>query len=658
MTLDSINESGSSNNTTNKNNHTNTNDGPAESGQNRRRRRRWGEVPPVPATSLTTTTNAPSPPELDPKAKVLAMQESIRARLAAAKAKQELQKTIAATPIATNEAASGASKRPLAYEPPNGLPKATKRAKTYNIDLSVTAPTFQKGTKAVGDATTTGTSPAPAVPLQKVNNPYLAHLEEHDTEAVVDDRLDRASKPRRPHKPLHFIEPGTFAALAERKREKAALAQASGYVSGRKTGHTIVSANLASVYGPQHGRDEEEDETLKPRWDAHPDTKMPLTMEWWDTELLPQKLKKQVAAAEAKELNSQAQAQLVNLDDTDTGTKAVTSVAADGNFEALQKACFDQAALSYSKTAALVQHIVPIKPPNAPSGPAKQAVLHLTRKELKRQRKLRRQEKQREMQDLQAAGLVPAPEPRLTLSNFIRVLGDQAFLDPSHMEQKVAQQMQARQQAHLKRNETNKLTKEQRAAKRTKKLQEDTSQGVTVALFLVQDLSHPLLRANLDLNAQQNNISGAVIECQDPSLGCVICEGGPKAIKRMTRLMLVRMKWRGPDDGEELEYESDEEDEAGEYSTHKYNPDNKCELVWQGMAVKRVFNGFLFQSVETSNQARKILKAKGVSHYWDQLLLCKSGRGEVFRLKLGDDSEDEEGNPFEKLDEDIVMADE
>jgi U4/U6 small nuclear ribonucleoprotein PRP3 len=369
-------------------------------------------------------------------------------------------------------------------------------------------------------------------------------------------------------------------------------------------------------------------------------------MEWWDVELLPSKLKKQVAAYEGKALSKQAQSQMQQL-----GSSSALVVDSE-DLRDLQKRCFDQASLSYSKTAALIQHIVPIKPPNAKDGPEAQPTLYLTKRELKRQRKLRRQEKQRELQDMQAAGLVPPPEARLTLKNFIKVLGDQAFLDPSQMEQKVVEQIQARQRAHLERNEANKLTKEQSSAKRAKKLQEDTSAGVHVALFYVKDMSHPYHRTKVDLNAQQYNITGGVLECDVPRMSCVICEGGPKAIKRYQRLMLVRMKWTGP---EHVDIE-DEDDEGEEGTTHKFNPDNKCELVWTGMAVKRFFKGFVFQSCEVSDQARKILRAKGVGHFWDQVLTHASGRIDHFQLKLADDDDDDSEDQDDQDDNDSEVG--
>jgi U4/U6 small nuclear ribonucleoprotein PRP3 len=216
----------------------------------------------------------------------------------------------------------------------------------------------------------------------------------------------------------------------------------------------------------------------------------------------------------------------------------------------------------------------------------------------------------------------------------------------------------------LERNEQNKLTKAQRSAKLQKKLQEDTTSGVVhVALFHVKDMTHPYHRTKVDLNAQQSNITGGVLECSNPKLACVICEGGPKAIKRYTRLLLVRMKWKGPDDqaDEEESDDGDEQEEKEGVVRHKFNPENKCELVWTGMATKRFFKGFVFQACDTSDQAGKILRAKGVGHFWDQVLTHASGRGESFQLKLAessdDDNEDEEESGVKNEGGDVEMGD-
>lgn len=636
-----------------------------------RKRKRWGEAV-KPAGTATATTAvmqmraAQQQPagnaagdlsasfSVDPKANILAMQESIRARLAAAKAMQQQTATTAAQITL---------KRPLPRD--EALKPVIKRAKVYELDLSVTAPMFQEDSAVSTTTKVAAFSKAPAATSgnRKPANPYLAHKpdeEEHDE--AIDDRLQRASKPRKRHKDITFVEPGKWQEIAALKRERELKAVASGYTSGRKAGHTIQAPTLSDIYTGSCAAAAEDDDGA-PRADANYDTKMPVAMEWWDMELLPSKLKKLVAAEESKVLTKQTTASALNsfgsislknsgegdedAEDTKKGDTEAVSL------ESLRVRCFEQAALSYSRTAALVQHIVPVKPPNAERLPKKQPVLHLTKKELKRQRKLRRQEKQRELQDLQAAGLIPAPEPRLTLRNFIQVLGDQAFLDPSQIEQKVQEQVQARHRAHLERNESAKLTKKQRAAKRTHKYEEDTTTSVATAIFFVKDMSHPYHRTKIDLNAQQLNLSGCVLECsQDPSFACVIVEGGPKAIKRYARLMLFRMKWTGLDDEDEDPVEHDVV--VDDVVTAKFNPANECKAVWQGMSIKRLFHGFLFQSCETHEQARKILKAKGASNYWDQVFQHASGQSDKFQLKLAEDSDDD---VFQQVETDVLMAD-
>ena len=569
-----------------------------------KRKRRWGDAPHE-EVSVKIKNRLPVLVEpviaanddvlKDKKAKALALQASIKARLAALKSKQNPPATV--------------PKRPA--EDLSSLPvPASKKAKVYDLDLTTIGPTFQ------------AVKPEPQKP--KVN-PYLAHTKD-EAEEPLDDRIQTA-KVRKRHKEIKWIEPGTFVEIAERKREKAVNALQSGFVSGRKKGEFVQSNSLAEVYGAGGETVRDNDNTLGLRGDCD-NKKMPLVMEWWDLELLPTKLKKQVTKFESEMQLQHAITQLQQLGDSKEEHEDTIDT------RELESQCFDQAALSHSKTAALVQHIVPVKTNREYS--LKEPTLFLTKRELKRQRKLRRSEKQRELQDMQAAGLVAPPEPRLTLRNFIRVLGDQAFMDPSQMERKVQEQMQARQRAHMQKNEENKLTKEQRAEKRTRKMQEDTSQAVSVAIFYVKDMSHPYHRTKVDLNALQNNITGGVLQCDKPQvMVCVIAEGGPKAIKRFIRLMTVRMKWQGLDEEEE-----DETPEGEEKA--KFNPDNKCELVWTGMATKRLFSGFLFQSCETSAQCRNALKTKGVGHFWDQVSAHACGKGDTFTFKLGDTDDEAE----------------
>ena len=674
----------------------------------RRKRNRWGDASQAPGdapSSASTTTSAGA--VSDPKAKLKAMQESIQARLAAAKAAASTK----ANPIPTASSSSSSSSLPpaarvsalqqsiqarlaaakakqqLEQQPITSTsnPRPTKRAKQYELDLNVTAPSFSSKTSST--ATTSTTKSQPKVKLEPVpppppSNPYLAHTvpssstisnndaqQTDDNDLSVDPRLQASKSAARSKRELSFVQPGKWQEIAERQRAKAAQLEASGFLSGRKAGHSIQATTLGesttaasasdNAYGPSAGDDD--DSWSHPRWDAHPDTQMPLVMEWWDMELLPFKLKKQVGQAESQALTQSSKEALTQNLQQDTDASSDSKPAAksqDANdstaVQKLRETCWENAALFHCKTADLVQHIVPIQ--NTMKQDAPKPVLHLTKKELKRQRKLRREKKQRELQDLQAAGLIPAPEPRLTLQNFIKVLGDQAFLDPSKYEQKVVAQIQARQAAHVQRNEAAKLTKEQRAAKVDGKLQKRVDEAISkgevhVALFFVQNTSHPYHRTKMDLNARQWKITGGVLECAAASIACVIAEGAPQSIQKYIRLMTVRMNWTSGPDGAVLEKNGEDVEQ------YPFDPSNSCELVWQGMATKRHFAHFSFQSGETPEQCRKILKQKSLAHYWDQVVQIgkqksKSGSSVLFKLTKDDDNEDEPSS----LDNDVEMS--
>ena len=126
-------------------------------------------------------------------------------------------------------------------------------------------------------------------------------------------------------------------------------------------------------------------------------------MEWWDLELLPTKLKKQVTKFESEMQLQHAITQLQQLGDSKEEHEDTIDT------RELESQCFDQAALSHSKTAALVQHIVPVKTNREYS--LKEPTLFLTKRELKRQRKLRRSEKQRLLLAVrECVGLRPLPQ--------------------------------------------------------------------------------------------------------------------------------------------------------------------------------------------------------------------------------------------------------
>ena len=55
---------------------------------------------------------------------------------------------------------------------------------------------------------------------------------------------------------------------------------------------------------------------------------------------------------------------------------------------------------------------------------------------------------------------MPPPLPKIKLSNYMKVLAKEAIADPSAVERQVKRIIDARLEAHLKRNEDNKLTRD------------------------------------------------------------------------------------------------------------------------------------------------------------------------------------------------------
>ncbi|NXW93651.1 PRPF3 protein, partial [Alopecoenas beccarii] len=197
------------------------------------------------------------------------------------------------------------------------------------------------------------------------------------------------------------------------------------------------------------------------------------------------------------------------------------------------------------------------------------------------------------------------------ISNLMRVLGTEAVQDPTKVEAHVRAQMAKRQKAHEEANAARKLTAEQRKAKKIKKLKEDVSQGVHIAVYRVRNLSNPAKKFKIEANAGQLYLTGVVVLHKDVNV--VVVEGGPKAQKKFKRLMLHRIKW----DEQTSNTKGEDEDESDEESVKKTN---KCSLVWEGTAKERSFGEMKFKQCPTENMAREHFKKHGAEHYWDLAL--------------------------------------
>jgi U4/U6 small nuclear ribonucleoprotein PRP3 len=63
--------------------------------------------------------------------------------------------------------------------------------------------------------------------------------------------------------------------------------------------------------------------------------------------------------------------------------------------------------------------------------------VHLTEKEKKKLRRMKRLDKEKDKQEKVKLGLLPAPLPKVKLSNYMKIMGKEAIADPSRVEQKV-----------------------------------------------------------------------------------------------------------------------------------------------------------------------------------------------------------------------------
>ncbi|XP_016346187.1 U4/U6 small nuclear ribonucleoprotein Prp3 [Sinocyclocheilus anshuiensis] len=256
----------------------------------------------------------------------------------------------------------------------------------------------------------------------------------------------------------------------------------------------------------------------------------------------------------------------------------------------------------------LVEHPIQMAPPVDTDKPVTLGV-YLTKKEQKKLRRQTRREAQKELQEKVRLGLMPPPEPKVRISNLMRVLGTEAVQDPTKVEAHVRAQMAKRQKAHEEANAARKLTAEQRKEKKVKKLKEDLSHGVHIAVYRIRNLHNPAKKFKVEANANQLYLTGTVVLHRDVNI--VVVEGGPKAQKKFKRLMLNRIKWDEPNSKRDEPQDSDDEGSR---------KNNKCTLVWEGTAKERSYGEVKFKQCPTESMAREHFKKHGTEHYWDLAL--------------------------------------
>lgn len=220
----------------------------------------------------------------------------------------------------------------------------------------------------------------------------------------------------------------------------------------------------------------------------------------------------------------------------------------------------------------------------------------LTKAEQKKLRRQNRREAWKEEQEKIRLGLIPPPEPKLRIANLMRALGNEAVQDPTKIESHVREQMAKRQKAHEDANNARKLTAEQKREKKIRKVKEDVSCGVSVAVYRIRELnSFHSKKFKVEQNAKQLLMTGTVVLFRDCCV--VVVEGGPKQQKKYKRVMLHRIKW----------------DEDTVKNADGNEVPNSCALVWEGTTQRRHFGEMKFKLFPMEKMAREFFQKHQVN---------------------------------------------
>lgn len=263
---------------------------------------------------------------------------------------------------------------------------------------------------------------------------------------------------RRAAKTFNFVKEGTFVKQAEQVRAREAKKMLAGFTSGRNPRgyqkESIVPMDEEADALDGHAEPMQlASVDIPPR----PETTTP-AVEWWDVEFLPKDQRAMVDKFGLIKAKVRAE--------TPDATVSYTDMK-----------------LKHCGTAHVVEHPARLNVIVRKDEQPVAMPLMLTATERKKIRRQNRAEREKEKQDKITLGLLPPPEPKVKLSNMMRVLSEQAVADPSAIEKKVREQVAQREKNHEMRNLARKLTPEERREKKLRKIKEDAAGDIHVAVF-------------------------------------------------------------------------------------------------------------------------------------------------------------------------------
>ncbi|KAF8423225.1 U4/U6 small nuclear ribonucleoprotein [Tirmania nivea] len=273
-----------------------------------------------------------------------------------------------------------------------------------------------------------------------------------------------------------------------------------------------------------------------------------------------------------------------------------------------------------------IQHPIQLEPPQEKHIPPPKP-LPLTAKEQAKKRRQKRMEDLKEKQAKQRLGLEPAPPPKMTRANMMRVMGEEAVKNPTAVEARVDREIADRFNTHLQMNEERKLTKEQKEEKLMQNREKDLAKGIHCVVFRIENLSNGRHMFKINKFAEQYGINGICI--LNPKFNLVVAEGGEWSITKYRKLFLQRIDWTDNGGGGRATSEVADEDatmngadgdaSAGTKSELDKQQDlsqNRCTMIWEGELKTQGFRKFTTKPCPTDALAKEALGRAKMENFW------------------------------------------
>lgn len=494
--------------------------------------------------------------------------------------------------------------------------------------------------KITGEVIESGVSKEKRAADAIANNPYLAHLREKPkskskrqqpsvSQSVLDDRLPAGtSRQARAARALNFdvSEHNVWSQRGDAMRAEMQHGEQSSHASDsdadagaaqaprsarEAAAAALVSAGMCSSVAAQAAQASPDTPELSLALPARPELAEPVpALEWWDAAMLP------------------------------AGQRKAWSTAS-----ASIKQTFKYSQLSIDAVQAHKYIEFPLPVQSSLAAPSSAGIkLRMTLKERKRARRIASLERTQKLQDDIALGLVPKPEPKMKLSNMMRVMGQLAVLDPTAAEAKVREQVAQRLAQHKAHNEANKATPEERHAKHQARMEADcTGTGaISCAAFRVASLDDARHRFKVRVSAKELYLTGLALSCESPPMSVVVVEGGTRAVTGFVRVMTHRIHWdrrleheehdgageeEAARDAAKSSAEQDTEADAAIVDVSGAPRSQHCALLWRGLLPQHNFPEWRMRKVATAHAARQVLEEAGMPAFWDLALADAAGAG-------------------------------